>query len=159
MSDIEQLQLTMKALGPILQPELISQHSATQWSILFDEDTLIELEYDPQLKQLSLCSALGSPAQDRLLSTLQASLVYNFLWKNTGGIVLALNAPDGELMQLYQLALDEYDTQLLCSVIANFAEKAATWRKLLAAGGINLDNAGVVPSDTLPLNPDTAIRV
>ena len=75
------------------------------------------------------------------------------------GIVLALNAPDGELMQLYQLALDEYDTQLLCSVIANFAEKAATWRKLLAAGGINLDDAGVVPSDTLPLNPDTAIRV
>ena len=158
MSDIERFQVVMKELGPVLEPQMISQNSDTHWSIFYDDETFIELEYDPEGEKISLYSELGTPDNDKQLSTFKACLLYNFLWKDTGGVMLALDAPDGNIVLVYHMLVSEIDLPLLCSVIRNFAEKATVWRETLEAGGIDLesdDTGGPAPFD---FDPRLAIR-
>ena len=156
MSNLNHLHQLMQELGPVLEPESVSQSSDTDWGIVYDEHTIIELEYEPQGNQLALSCELGRPNADQELATLRHCLLYNYLWQDTSGVVLA-RSPEGSLIQLYRIPIADLDLQLLCTIIRNFADKAATWRDIITAGGLGPDDdpGNAAPED---FHPHTAIR-
>jgi hypothetical protein len=136
MSQLAVIQNLIEELGPATSSLIsVSQLGDELWGVVFEDEAIITLELDQDRSVLVLQSELGSPAPSRRAEVCSALLNYNLLWRETGGVKMALGGEENTAFQLYDL--DCRDTSLveLQNVLENFAEKARIWRSYVAGAG------------------------
>jgi hypothetical protein len=119
-------------LGPILPAAEIRQAAPDQWFIVYDEFLIIDIEFLPDAAKLVLSTDLGRALVGEENATYTLLLQVNALWRETGGLRMALDAGDGELSQVYDIALAGLDRDGLELRVQNFAAAARGWREVIA---------------------------
>src|SRR5262249_5950592 len=109
----------------------ILRSGETTWAIEYGEFE-IELEYEPTLDRLMFSVAVGPVSSDKQVRAYETMLAYNLIWRETGGVRMALAGPGLDAVQMADLGGSELSPELLLTVLGNFAEKARVWREFVA---------------------------
>ncbi len=128
-SNLKRMQIMMEEIGPSLpEIEAVIQSEETHWAIQFDDQSIVMLEWAEKPDRVVLTAMLGTPTESMQLSVYETLLCYNLLWKDTGGVKMALSGPDGELILLYELFFTE-DLNLsgLQTILTNFVSIMQVW--------------------------------
>jgi hypothetical protein len=143
MASLEQIGSIIESVGPRDHDiEAVVQHPEGDYVIHYD-DLEVTLEYDAESDRLMISADLGQPPSDKRLSVFTTMLNYSLLWRDTGGVRMALTA-DGMVIQMADLSGPEVTVDMLDTVLRNFAAKARLMRAYVASG-----DAGEGPVDTL----------
>jgi hypothetical protein len=135
MASLEDIATLMEALGPHDDEiETITRNGEAEWSVAFDEETIIMLDHVADQHKLMLSMPLATPPTEQRLATYEAMLCYNLLWQETGGVTMALGGAHGVVMQLYPLSTVDLDLDQLDTVLTNFAAKGRIWRDAITSG-------------------------
>jgi hypothetical protein len=122
------MQAMMEEIGPAMaEIEAVIQSDDKKWAIQFEDQSIIMLEWTERPDRIVLSSMLGIPSETMQLSVYEALLCYNLLWKDTGGVKMALAGPGGDLMLLYELYVDQLMLNDLQIVISNFSSISQVW--------------------------------
>ena len=125
---LERVQIMMEEIGPSMpEIEAVIQSEEKNWAIQFDDQSIITLEWAEKPERVVLTSMLGVPSESMQLSVYETLLCYNLLWKDTGGVKMALAGPGGDLMLLYELYVDQLMLNDLQIVISNFSSISQVW--------------------------------
>ena len=127
-TNLERMQIMMKEIGPIMSEiEAVIQSEEKNWAIQFDDQSIIMLEWIENPDRVVLTAMLGTPTESMQLSVYETLLCYNLLWKDTGGVKMALSGPGGELVLLYELFSASLALNELQTVLTNFVSIAQVW--------------------------------
>jgi hypothetical protein len=111
----------------------VTETGPESWSVRF-EDADIELEHDADAGRLYLSTEAGIVKAIDRAAIYEAMLGYNLLWRDTGGVRLALT-PDRKVFIVADLTLSELSAELLAAVLPNLITKARLWRAFVGTGG------------------------
>jgi len=116
--------------------------------LLFDENIVLNVEYDPTDARLVFSVYLDEIPQQNsepLLRQLHASNLY---WSLTCGATLALEEASGGIILAYARPVDDIDASKLEAIVQNILDQAEKWRARIArhkeadtAGASNADAA------------------
>jgi hypothetical protein len=127
-TNLERMQIMMEEIGPIMSEiEAVIQSEEKNWAIQFDDQSIVMLEWIENPDRLVLTAMLGTPTDSMQLSVYETLLCYNLLWKDTGGVKMALSGPGGELVLLYELFSSNLALNELQTVLTNFVSIAQVW--------------------------------
>ena len=127
-SHLERMQIMMEEIGPSMpEIEAVIQNEEKNWAIQFEDQSIITLEWSEKPERVVLTSLLGIPSESMQLSVYETLLCYNLLWKDTGGVKMALSGPGGELVLLYELFVSHLSLNELQTVLSNFVSIAQVW--------------------------------
>jgi len=125
---LERIQIMMEEIGPSMPDiEAVIQSENTNWAIQFEDQSIVMLEWAEQPDRVVLTTLLGTPSEAMQLSVYETLLCYNLLWKDTGGVKMALSGPGGELVLLYELHAPNLNLNELQVVLTNFLSIAQVW--------------------------------
>jgi hypothetical protein len=134
MAGAEQVAAIIESLGPRDHAiEGIIQRGDGEYVVDYD-DLEVTLEFETETDRLVLLADLGQAPRDKRLAVYTTLLNYSLLWRDTGGVHMALTV-DGEVMQMVTLAGAELTADLLDTVLRNFAAKARLMRAYVGSGG------------------------
>lgn len=135
MASTDDIAALVEALGPHDDEiETITRNGEAEWSVAFDEETIIILEHVAEQHKLMLSMPLATPPAEQRLAAYQAMLCYNLLWQETGGVTLALGGAHGAAYLLFPLSTVDLDVDQLDTVLTNFAAKGRIWRDAITSG-------------------------
>ncbi len=127
-SNLERMQIMMEEIGPSMpEIEAVIQSEDKNWAIQFDDQSIVMLEWATQPDRVVLTAMLGTPSDAMQLSVYETLLCYNLLWKDTGGVKMALSGPGGELVLLYEMFVANLTLHDLQVVLTNFVSIAQVW--------------------------------
>lgn len=127
-TNLERMQIMMQEIGPSLpEIEAVIQSEEKNWAIQFEDQSIVMLEWAENPERVVLTAMLGTPSESMQLSVYETLLCYNLLWKDTGGVKMALSGPGGELILLYELFATDLDLAGLQTVVTNFTSIAQVW--------------------------------
>ena len=127
-TNLERIQIMMEEIGPVMPSiEAVIQSEEKNWAIQFDDQSIVMLEWAENPDRIVLTAILGSPTESMQLSVYETLLCYNLLWKDTGGVKMALSGPGGELILLYELFGSDLTLNELQTVLTNFVSIAQVW--------------------------------
>lgn len=127
-TNLERVQIMMEEIGPSMpEIEAVIQSEEKNWAIQFDDQSIVMLEWAEKPDRIVLSSMLGAPVEDMQLSVYETLLCYNLLWKDTGGVKMALAGPGGELILLYELHASELMLNDMQTILSNFVSIAQVW--------------------------------
>lgn len=127
-TNVERMQVMMEEIGPAMaEIEAVIQSEEKNWAIQFEDQSIIMLEWAERPDRVVLSSMLGVPSEAMQLSVYEALLCYNLLWKDTGGVKMALAGPGADLVLLYELHAEELQLNELKIVISNFSSISHVW--------------------------------
>jgi hypothetical protein len=106
---------------------------AGDFVLRFDSGVDVEVENLTDAGHAALSTMIGTPAETERLRVYEAMLIYGMLWRDNGGVHMALTEPRGALMQLAEIPVNDLTQGELAAVIKNFAEKVLIWRSFLEA--------------------------
>ena len=150
MSRIDEIQQLMEALGPASTGvSHVTQMGEDVWAVGLVEDSVVYLELDLGQDRLVLTSNVGKPRESDREKLYEAMLGYNALWRDTGGVLMAVAA--GEAMQTYAMAAAGLELDVLQATLEDFAGKARIWKTLM--------QNGVSQGGDVPLAPMAGVRV
>lgn len=128
-------------LGPFDDDiQVIQQAGDNGWVVAYTDDTVVEIQYDDADGKVTLMTFVGnlddvsrsSDKDDPGLDEeefLTMLLNYNFLWRDSGGIRMAMDGPDRNVVML----LDVFDSDLnlgtFAGILGHFVEVADAWRE------------------------------
>src|SRR5262245_10352205 len=134
MARKQQIQDLMAAIGPMIDPLAVSEFEAENtWTLQIDEDTLLIIDLDEKQDKLVFTTEIGVPTGDRVALN-ERLLCLNYHWDTTGGVRMALDGPQGAVVQLFDLPCAELEPSRLARVIANFLDTARAWRAIVVHG-------------------------
>lgn len=135
MPSLDRLQLLIEELGPATEEVAeVQQIGEGEWTVFFDDETSVGLDFVPEQEKLVFSAALGAPPAETKAATYELVLIYNFNWPQSGGIKIGLDSPGGSLELLFECHAASLDMPTLQQLLTSFAEKARAWRELVAAG-------------------------
>ena len=130
--DSERIGLMIEEAGPRDDAiAAIIQSGETTWQVHYGECE-IDCEYEPTLQRLMLTIPVGVVAPERQARVYETLLAFNLIWRDTGGVRMALAGPNGQVVQMVDLTGAELSTDLLLTVMTNLVEKADIWRDFIA---------------------------
>ncbi|MDO8298162.1 type III secretion system chaperone [Lacisediminimonas sp.] len=126
---LELAQLLMQELGP-QTPEIdaVMQQDDTNWVLMLEDESAVAIEWTGNPSRLVLSANLGHPSEGSQLSVYETLLSYNLLWQDTGGVRMAIDGPQGEVMLIYDLFDDHLTVAELQTVVLNLTSIASIWR-------------------------------
>jgi hypothetical protein len=98
------------------------------------DDLDVTLEFEAETDRLVLSAELGAAPSDKKTAVYTTLLNYSLLWKDTGGVHMALTADD-VVVQMASLTGSEVNADRLIALLRNFAEKARLFRNYVQTGG------------------------
>ena len=135
-TSLQRVQIMMEEVGPAMPAiEAVIQSEEKNWAIQFEDQSITTLEWADKPDRIVLSAMLGIPSESMQLSVYETLLCYNLLWKDTGGVKMALAGPSGELMLLYELFVAELNLSELQIVLANFTSIAQVWTVYVTGEG------------------------
>jgi len=152
MNNLDLVQRVLEELGPTLEQVNVYQAGDGNWLVSFDEQTLVELEFDEDQNKLCLSIEVGDPPKESRFDTYEALLIYNYLGNETGGVRMALDGPSGAVVQTFDMNADGLDVSKLIAVLSNFVDKARIWREMIQRG-IASENNNASQSTGATLDP------
>lgn len=111
----------------------VVQTGDDSWVIRY-EHVDVDLELDAETARLVLSAEIGVPPAERRLSIYELLLAYSLLWRETGGIRMALTGAGGAAVQLVDLAAADLTVGVLATVAANLADRTLVWRAFFTGG-------------------------
>jgi hypothetical protein len=151
MSGNEQIRILMGEIGPILDlAEVYEGAGGNAWTLAGQDETILFVEFIPDDDRLWLSGEVGTPPPDDRLRLYSLMLQYNARWQETGGIRLALDAPEGAIVQAYDMPAAGLDLPRLCTVIRNFRNTLDGWRRIAAGAEPGRGTADPAPDWTAP---------
>lgn len=127
-TNLQRMQIMMEEIGPVMPSiEAVIQSEEKNWAIQFDDQSIVMLEWAEKPDRVVLTAMLGTPSESMQLSVYETLLCYNLLWKDTGGVKMALSGPGGELILLYELFSTDLTLNELQTVLSNFVSIAQVW--------------------------------
>jgi hypothetical protein len=136
MASSEQVGSIIESVGPRDHNlEGIVQRDDGEYVVHYD-DLEVTLEFEADTDRLVISAELGDAPRDKRLAVYTTLLNYSLLWRDTGGVHMALTA-DGIVVQTLTLSGSEITVDLLDTVLRNFAAKARLMRTYVATGGGN----------------------
>lgn len=127
-TNLERMQIMMEEIGPSLpEIEAVIQSEDRNWAIQFSDQAIVMLEWAEDPDRVVLTSLLGAPSESMQLSVYETLLCYNLLWKDTGGVKMALSGPGGDLVVIYELFSADLTLGELQTVLTNFVSIAQIW--------------------------------
>jgi hypothetical protein len=87
----------------------------------------VTLEWAENPDKVVLSTILGKPSQKNQLSVYETLLCYNLLWRDTGGVKMALGGPEGEILLIYEMYIQETNLNEFKTVLLNFLNIAKVW--------------------------------
>jgi hypothetical protein len=144
MKDLEKITLVMAEVGP-LDEEIyeVLRLKEDFWAVRFAEVD-VEVEFEAASGRLVLSAEIGAAPAERQAEIYETLLMYNLLWRETGGVRMALSEPDGGVIQSVDLLLSIVDANLLAIVLHNLNERTTMWREFFA-GGVAPDASPTYP--------------
>ena len=147
-TNLQRIQIMMEEIGPsIPEIEAVIQSEEKNWAIQFDDQSIVILEWTENPDRLVLTAMLGKPSESMQLSVYETLLCYNLLWKDTGGVKMALSGPDGEIILLYEFFIGNATLQEFQTVLMNFTSIAQVW-------SVYVTGEGDQPAEGLPSSAD-----
>ena len=127
-TNLERIQIMMEEIGPAMpEIEAVIQSEEKNWAIQFEDQSIVMLEWAESPDRVVLTAMLGIPSETMQLSVYETLLCYNLLWKDTGGVKMALSGPGGELVLLYELFASNLNRNELQTVLINFVSISQVW--------------------------------
>ena len=134
MASPEQIGSLIEAVGPRDQDiEGVVQLPGGDYVVHYD-DLEVTIVSEAATDRLVMSADLGEAPRDKRLAVYTTLLNYSLLWRDTGGVHMALTA-DGTVVQLLALSGTEVTLDLLDTVLRNFAVKARLMRAYVVTGG------------------------
>jgi hypothetical protein len=128
MDDREKLSLMMEEAGPRDDHiELILRTSEDAWTVCF-LDVDVEVELDPLQSRVLLSAGVGVPPEDARTHVYEAVMMYSRLWRETGGVHMALEEPGGRIVQMVALDCASLSVGTMSIVLHNLAQRTLIWR-------------------------------
>ncbi len=135
-TNLERMQIMMEEIGPSLPDiQTVIQSEDRNWAVQFSDESIVMLEWVEGPDRVVLTSLLGAPSESMQLSVYETLLCYNLLWKDTGGVKMALSGPGGELVVIYELFSTELTLNELQTVLTNFVSIAQIWTVYVTGEG------------------------
>jgi hypothetical protein len=136
MAGADQVRLLLKDLGPTLElGEIHEAAGGNAWTLTTQAGAVFFLDYRPDDDRLWLSADAGTPRPDNRAELYPLMLTYNAQWQRTGGVRIALDAPEGEVVLAYDMPASGLDLPRLCAVIGNFQDMLDVWRDIVAGKG------------------------
>ncbi len=127
-TNLERMQIMMEEIGPSLpEIEAVIQSDERYWAFQFSAQAIVVLEWAEDPDRVVLSSLLGAPSESMQLSVYETLLCYNLLWKDTGGVKMALSGPGGDLVVIYEMFSADLTLGELQTVLTNFVNIAQIW--------------------------------
>ena len=147
-TNLERMQIMMEEIGPAMpEVEAVIQSEEKNWAIQFEDQSIAMLEWAESPDRVVLTAMLGIPSETMQLSVYETLLCYNLLWKDTGGVKMALSGPGGELVLLYELFASNLNRNELQTVLINFVSISQVW-------SVYVTGEGEQPASNLPSPTD-----
>lgn len=125
----------MTEIGPALElGEVQAFDKNDLWTLVTQGKTVIFAEYAPDDDRLWLSADVGPLQPGDRLRLYELMLQYNARWQQTGGVRLALDAPEGDVVLAYDLPAAGLDLHRLQNVIRNFCAALEGWRRIVGVG-------------------------
>jgi Tir chaperone family protein CesT len=132
MATPDQIESLMAEVGPLLDPlEVASFPEESVWSVQIDEDILLLIDFDVAQDKLVLNCDVGQPPHGDRSRLYELMLNYNFHWDQTGGARLAVDAPGGNVVLIFDVPADELEITGFAAILENFTETARNWRQIV----------------------------
>jgi hypothetical protein len=110
--------------------DLVARTGQGSWTVQFG-DIEIEIVFSPDDFSLMLFAEIGGANPERRLEIYEAALMCNLLWRETGGIRVALNG-ERELVLMLGFSADGLAAGPFAAAMQQFAEKAQAFRALVS---------------------------
>jgi hypothetical protein len=147
-TNLERMQIMMEEIGPAMSEiEAVIQSEEKNWAVQFEDQSIVMLEWAESPDRVVLTAMLGVPSEAMQLSVYETLLCYNLLWKDTGGVKMALSGPGGELVLLYELFASNLNRNELQTVLINFVSISQVW-------SVYVTGEGEQPASNLPSPTD-----
>lgn len=154
MKSVEEVNAVVADVGPLDDSILsIARIADDRWVIQF-EAVDVQVECDEATGRVMLSTVIGTAPPLRTAAVYEALLSYSSLWRETGGVHMALDGPGGEVLQMVDLPASELRPDILVTVAVNLAERTAIWR-----GFFDNDDADAPPPAGPDATPYEFIRV
>jgi hypothetical protein len=151
-TNLERMQIMMEEIGPAMpEIEAVIQSEEKNWAIQFEDQSIVMLEWAENPDRVVLTAMLGAPSESMQLSVYETLLCYNLLWKDTGGVKMALSGPAGELVLLYELFASNLNRNELQTVLINFVSISQVWSVYVTGEGDQQVSNLPSPTDMLHL--------
>lgn len=152
MSSQQAVHDLMAQIGPVLELAQVTEFADdASWRLVFDADTQMDIEYDPQGERLMITGNLAAEPQNRE-KAFEALLRYNYLWTAHGGVRAALDGVPGKLVLMLEMPTARLEMSHLCAVLQNFRTVIDGWRAILKG------NTSTQAADELPVDWTGIIR-
>lgn len=149
--EIEDIDRVMAEVGRFEDEVLACGRTPEGDYVIRFEEADVVAEWDRDRRRLVLSSEIGRPPRSRTARIHEALLSFNLLWRDTGGLFMALAGRGGEVIQLFELFEPEIDARRIATVAANLESRRRLWRAYFDS-----EEADVVPQR--PLASDEMIR-
>jgi ABC-type uncharacterized transport system permease subunit len=130
---LQRMQLLMDELGPTTsEVVLVEQLSPGTWLVALDgDDTTISIRLDEQTGIVTLSCEVGRPQEATRYRIYESMLTYNGLSDLHGGIRMALQAPDGMVLQQFDIQCESLHLEQWSQLIRDFSLKASAWEEII----------------------------
>ncbi|MCG8652939.1 MAG: type III secretion system chaperone [Pirellulales bacterium] len=165
MSELSQFDRLMCELGPYDQNiEFIDRPDENYWLVAYSDETVVEVETNDDDSKITLTTILGNLADvvnsddDQQDDTgldenefLTMLLSYNFLWQDSGGIRLALDGPERNVVMLLDVFAGELELGNWAGILNQFVEIGKAWHESFFAASPLASGADDSADETLSL--------
>lgn len=133
MTDTAAVARLVAEIGPLDDEVLAAFEVAPgEWAVRYS-GIEVALEHDAAGGRLMMTATIGAPRPESALRLYELLLSYNLLWRDTGGIRMALLGAGGEAVQMADLTLAGLTAADLAGTLSGFARRAGAWRLVLAS--------------------------
>ena len=124
-------ELLSEALAVLSLPPPIAYEGGGAWQVDLDEGRYLDVEYDDSLRRLVITGGIGAAAEHARPALYETLLQYNFIWTETGGVRMAVDASTNQVVMMFEVAVSELDTSKLAMVLGNMAASQRGWQEIV----------------------------
>ena len=134
MSSSEHVRALMSEIGPIMEfSSVLKVEDEDRWVLNLDGANVIVAEYFAEDDRLFLTSDAGVPPPEARLACYELLLAYNSMWRDSGGMRMALDREDGSVLQICDVAGAGLNGEALRLVLENFIRQLGDWMQFVAS--------------------------
>jgi hypothetical protein len=122
-------------------------------TLVFDDALFVEMFHDEAAATLGFEARLGEPPLETAATVHRQLLQANALWRETGGLVFALDGGTGEILMQQRVDTAGLDFVAFRAMLERFVEAAGAW-----AGAVQQAGEGSEPDAAAP-GPLPMLRV
>ncbi|WP_299493223.1 type III secretion system chaperone [uncultured Shewanella sp.] len=130
MYNVKQIDMMFSEVGALIDAQSIIKLDEQHWKIVFAEGKEVNVIHTPDSHKLTLESSIGSSAVTLKEAFYTLLLEYNYCWRDTGGIRMAMY--NDNLIQLFDLFTQELSVNILVDVLLRFSERLNVWSEMLS---------------------------